>query len=159
PGIVVTDAERSRGKWRIAGLRDPLAIDTRELLLRAQVEPALVEEHWEPYAALSPAIVLRRLRASLPPLPSIRTAIAGGAIHVHGGAPQDWIDKARTLARALPAGAPAVEFSDVTDVADPEYLKLREDIQSLRVYFDSGQPNPTAGQEGALDQLAANMKA
>lgn len=158
PGIVVTEAERSDGVWHVSGLRDPLALEPRELRKRAHVDVD-VEEHWEPYAALSPAIVLKRLQASLPPLPSIRMVLANNAIHVHGGAPQDWIDKARTLAHALPAGAPPVDLSDVTDVADPEYLKLREDIQSLRIYFDSGQPNPTAGQDGALDQLAANMKA
>ncbi len=158
PGIVVTDADRADGVWHVAGLRDPLAADTRELRRRARVDPDLVEEHWEPYAALSPAIVLKRLKASLPPLPSIRMALEGNAIRIRGGAPPDWIDKARTLARTRPAGAPPVDLSDVTDVEDPEYLKLRADIQSLRVYFDSGQPNPTTGQESALDQLAANMK-
>ena len=159
PGIVVTTAERVHGQWRIAGLRDPLATATQELLQRAQLDPALVVERWEPYVALSPNIVLKRLRASLPALPSVRLALEHNVIHVHGGAPPDWIEKARLLARALPAGAPPVDLSDVTDVEDPEYLKLREDIQSQRIYFSSGAPNPTTGQEPALDQLAANTKA
>jgi len=119
----------------------------------------MIDERWEPYVALSPGIVLKRLKASLPPLPSVRLSLEGGAIHVHGGAPPDWIEKARSLARALPAGAPAVNLSDVTDVEDPEYLKLRDEIQSLRIYFGPGAPDPSSGQEAALDQLAANFKA
>src|SRR5262249_46384042 len=66
PGIVVTGANWSRGKWHITGLRDPLSTDPRDVLLRTQADAALLDEHWEPYAALNPAIVLKRLRASLP---------------------------------------------------------------------------------------------
>jgi OOP family OmpA-OmpF porin len=159
PGIVVTGAERTRGQWHISGLRDPLATDPRALLQRTQIEPSLIAERWEPYVALSPGIVLKRLKASLPALPSVKLALQGDAIRVQGSAPPDWIEKARLLARTLPAGAPAVDLSEVTDVEDPEYLKLREKIQTLHIYFSSGAPNPTAGQEGALDQLAANTKA
>jgi len=62
-------------------------------------------------------------------------------------------------APALPAGAPPVDLSAITDVEDPEYLRLRGTIQSLRIYFSSGDPNPTAGQEAALDALAADTRA
>jgi len=159
PGIVVTSAERLGGQWRISGLRDPLAADPRELLRHTPIDPELVIDRWEPYAALSPGIVLKRIKASLPPLPSVKFALQGNAIHVRGGAPPDWIDKARAFVRALPAGAPAVNLANITDVEDPDYLKLREDIQALRIHFNSGAPDPSAGQEGALDQVAANMKA
>ena len=39
PGIVVTGVERSGGQWHISGLRDPLAVNTAELLRHAHVEP------------------------------------------------------------------------------------------------------------------------
>jgi OOP family OmpA-OmpF porin len=159
PGIVVTGVERTRGQWHISGLRDPLAADPHALLLHTQLDPDLIVERWEPYAALSPSIVLKRFKASLPVLPSVRMGLESGAIHVRGGAPPDWIDKARTLARAMPAGAPAVDLSDVTDVEDPEYLELRDGIQSQRIYFSSGAPNPNVGQEVALDKIATDTRA
>ncbi|HSE12572.1 MAG TPA: hypothetical protein VLB69_08055, partial [Rudaea sp.] len=71
PGIVVTGVERSNGTWHVSGLRDPLAVNTADLRLRANVDPGDVVERWEPYVALNPTIVLRRMRASLPPLPSV----------------------------------------------------------------------------------------
>jgi outer membrane protein OmpA-like peptidoglycan-associated protein len=157
PGIVVTQVERSNGIWHISGMRDPLAIDPREVMQRADLDPGMVEEHWEPYAALSPKIVLRRLKASLPPLPTVRMALDGDIIRVSGGVPVNWLDKARALVKALPVGAPLVDLSALTDVEDPDYLELREEIQSVRIYFDSGAPNPTRDQEKVLDQVAANM--
>ncbi|MES1265210.1 MAG: OmpA family protein [Variovorax sp.] len=77
---------------------------------------------------------------------------------MRGGVPPDWIDKARALARALPAGAPTVDLSGLTDVEDPEYVRLRESIQNVRVYFDSGAPDPSVGQETALDQIASDTR-
>jgi OOP family OmpA-OmpF porin len=158
PGIVVTSVERSGGTWHVSGLRDPLATDTRELMWRAGLDPALVTERWEPYVALSPRIVLRRIRASLPPLPGVKLSLDGNTIRAEGGVPQDWIDKARTLARTQPAGSPRIDLSGLTDVEDPEYLRLRTAIQQVRIYFDSGAPNPAAGQEGKLDKIAADTQ-
>jgi OOP family OmpA-OmpF porin len=159
PGIVVTGVEHEGGLWRISGLRDPLAVDTRSLMGRANLDSDSISEHWEPYVALSPGIVLRRLKASLPPLPSVRLKLDGDIVRFEGGAPPDWIEKARALARGLPAGAPRVDLSGVTDVEDPEYLRLRDAIQSALVYFDSGAPNPAVGQERTLDEVAENTRA
>ena len=159
PGIVVTGVERSSGTWHISGLRDPLAVNTADLQRRANVDPSDLVERWEPYVALNPTIVLKRLRASLPPLPSVTMSLDGNTIKAQGGAPPDWIDKARALTKALPIGAPKVDLSGLTDVEDPEYVQLRGAIEGIRVYFDSGAPNPAAGQDGKLDQVAKDSLA
>jgi hypothetical protein len=104
-------------------------------------------------------IVLKRLRASLPPLPSVTMSLDGDTIKAQGGAPPDWIDKARALTKALPAGAPKVDLSGLTDVEDPDYVQLRGAIEGVKVYFDSGAPNPAAGQDGKLDQVAKDSLA
>jgi OOP family OmpA-OmpF porin len=158
PGIVVTGVERSRGGWQISGLRDPLAVNTADLMRRAHVDSTVVER-WEPYVALNPTIVLKRLRASLPALPAVTMSLDGNTIKAQGGAPPDWIDKARALVKALPVGAPRVDLSGLTDVEDPEYVRLRGAIEGIRVYFDSGAPNPAAGQDIKLDQVAADSLA
>lgn len=158
PGIVVTGVERSRAGWQISGLRDPLAVNTTDLMRRANVD-SIVVERWEPYVALNPTIVLKRLRASLPALPSVTMSLDGSTIKAQGGAPPDWIEKARALVKALPAGAPHVDLGGLTDVEDPEYVRLRGAIEGVRVYFDSGAPNPAAGQDIKLDQVAADSLA
>ena len=104
-------------------------------------------------------IVLKRLRASLPPLPAVTMSLDGNTIKAQGGAPPDWIDKARALTKALPVGAPKVDLSGLTDVEDPEYVRLRAQIEGVKVYFDSGAPNPASGQNEKLDQVAADSQA
>ena len=39
PGIVVTEAARRDGVFTVAGLRDPLAIDPRQLLTEVGIDP------------------------------------------------------------------------------------------------------------------------
>jgi OOP family OmpA-OmpF porin len=158
PGIVVTAAERRDGKWWVSGLRDPLATQPETLLAQAQLDPARIVGRWEPYQALHPAIMLKRLQASLnPPATVILTQDASG-IRATGSAPQRWMEKARAFALTLPAGAPTVDLSALQDVQDPDYIRLRDAIQAQLIHFDFSVPRPAADQEGKLDAVAADMR-
>jgi len=159
PGIVVTMAERREGSWYIEGLRDPLAADPEALRQAVDLGPAVIHEAWEPYAALSPGIVLKRIQASLPPLASVQMRLDGSVIRVEGGVPRNWADKAQALVASLPAGAPTIDLSGLTDVADAEYVRLRDAIQSAVIYFETNAPDPAPGQEAVLDGIAASMHA
>jgi OOP family OmpA-OmpF porin len=159
PGIVLTAAERRKGVWHIEGLRDPLAADPLELRQTADLGEIVIIEAWEPYAALSPGILLKRLQASLPPLASVEMRLDDGVIRVEGGVPLNWVEKAQALVASLPAGAPTVDLSGLTDVVDAEYVSLRESIEEAVVYFELNAPDPAPGQEEVLDKLAADMQA
>jgi OOP family OmpA-OmpF porin len=80
-------------------------------------------------------------------------------IRLGGGVPLIWREKAQALVNSLPAGAPEVDLSGLTDVVDAEYVGLRDAIESAVIYFDSNAPNPTPGQDDVLDGIAANMQA
>ena len=99
PGIVITRSEARDGKFVVSGLRDPLAVDPLVLLGEAGIEPARVEAHFEPYQALDPQFVLKRLQASLDPPPSVTLAVEGDHIVAQGSAPSPG-----SRAPALPAG-------------------------------------------------------
>ena len=158
PGIVITEASGRDGDFRIAGLRDPLAVDPQEVLREAGIDPARVVSHWAPYQALDPEFVLKRLQASLEPPPGVTLAVDGDRIVAQGSAPSRWLDRARVAARMLPAGAPRFELSGVRNVSDGELGKLREAIQSHQIHFDNNVPLPAPGQDAILDQLAAELK-
>jgi outer membrane protein OmpA-like peptidoglycan-associated protein len=158
PGIVITEASGRDGDFRIAGLRDPLAVDPQEALREAGIDPARVVSHWAPYQALDPEFVLKRLQASLEPPPGVTLAVDGDRIVAQGLAPSRWLDRARVAARMLPAGAPRFDLSGVQNVSDGELGKLREAIQSHQIHFDNNVPLPAPGQDAILDQLAAELK-
>jgi outer membrane protein OmpA-like peptidoglycan-associated protein len=158
PGIVITQAEPRDGKFLLAGLRDPLAADPQALLREAEIDPARVIAHFEPYQGLDPQFVLKRLQASLSPPPGLTLAVDGNRIVAEGSASSPWIERARVAGRMLPAGAPAFDISAVRNINDGEVGKLREAIQSHNIRFDNNVALPAAGQDAILDQVAGELK-
>jgi outer membrane protein OmpA-like peptidoglycan-associated protein len=154
PGIVVASTEFRNGKWQISGLRDPLAADPAVVLSQSGLDSKRVAGHWESYQALNPAIVLRRLAASLNPPPSVSLSLNGDTVEVTGSVPQYWVERARTLVAALPAGSPKVDFSTLRDVQDPEFIRLRDAIQGHIIAFDSNADRPARGEDANLDAVA-----
>ncbi|MDM0026726.1 OmpA family protein [Variovorax saccharolyticus] len=158
PGIVVTAAERRDGKWWVSGLRDPLAAQPEALLAQTRLDPARIVGRWEPYQALHPAIMLKRLQASLNPPATVSLAQDANGIRATGSAPQRWMERARAFVLTLPAGAPAVDLSALQDVQDPDYIRLRDAIQAQLIHFDFSMPRPAADQDGKLDAVAGYMR-
>src|SRR6266851_1803073 len=158
PGIVVTEAGRRDGKFVVAGLRDPLAPDPAALLRESGVDPARVVSRWQPYQALDPAFVLRRLEASLAPPPGVKLSIVGDRIVAVGAATPLWLSRARTAARQLPAGGPQLDLSLVLNLTEGAFAKLRQAIQGHDIRFNTNEPLPAPGQDGVLDQLASDIK-
>jgi outer membrane protein OmpA-like peptidoglycan-associated protein len=154
PGIVVAGAEYRNGKWQVSGLRDPLAADPAALLSQSGLDAKHVAGHWESYQALNPAIVLRRLAASLNPPPTVSLSLNGDTVEVTGSVPAYWVERAKSLVAALPAGSPKVDFSALHDVQDPEFLRLRDAIQGHVIAFDSNADRPASGQDATLDAVA-----
>jgi hypothetical protein len=65
PGLVVTLAVKEAGVYRVAGLRDALAVDPQTLLQDAQLDPQEFQFAWEPYLSMRPEFVRRRVQASI----------------------------------------------------------------------------------------------
>ncbi len=115
PGIVVTETDSRDGKFVVSGLRDPLAVDPLALLGEAGIDPARVVAHFDPYQALDPQLVLKRLEATLDPPSSVTMAIAANRIVARGSAPHRWLDRAHAVAQMLPAGAPSFDLAGVNN--------------------------------------------
>ena len=158
PGIVVANAELRNGRWQISGLRDPLAADPAVLLSQSRLDSKRVAFHWESYQALNPAIVLRRLAASLNPPPSVSLSLKGDTVEATGSVPQYWVERARTLVAALPAGSPKVDLSALRDIQDPEFIRLRNAIQGHIIAFDSNADRPARGEDATLDAVADEFR-
>jgi len=158
PGIVVTSVERHDGKWIVDGLRDPLAANPADLLSQARLDPASVVGRWEPYQALHPSIVLKRLQATLNPPATVVLSQDANGIHVGGSAPQHWTDKVRAFMQGLPAGAQTLDLGALKDVQDPDYIRLRDAIQAHLIRFEPNAPRPGKEQESELDTVAQELR-
>jgi outer membrane protein OmpA-like peptidoglycan-associated protein len=158
PGLVVTDAAERDGKFVVGGLRDPFAPDPAALLRESGVDPARVVSRWQPYQALDPAFVLKRLEASLAPSPGVKLSIAGDRIVAVGAATPLWLSRARAAARLLPAGGPQLDLTLVLNLSEGAFAKLREAIQAHEIRFNTNESLPAPGQDAELDQLASEIK-
>jgi len=158
PGFVVTDAAERDGKFVVGGLRDPFAPDPAALLRESGVDPARVVSRWQPYQALDPAFVLKRLEASLAPSPGVKLSIAGDRIVAVGAATPLWLSRARAAARLLPAGGPQLDLTLVLNLSEGAFAKLRDAIQAHEIRFNTNESLPAPGQDAELDQLASEIK-
>ena len=158
PGVVVTGAERRSGKWHVSGLRDPLAADPAEVLAAVESGSQACRRPLGVLSGADPAIVLRRLSASLNPPPGVSLSLDGDTIRATGSAPQHWVEQAKALIAAMPAGSPKVDLTALTDIQDPTFVRLRDAIQAHVINFDSNAPRPAPGQDPVLDALAAEFR-
>lgn len=158
PGIVVTDIGKHGGKWRVSGLRDPVAADPLQLLRDSSIDPSRVVEHWQSYESLEPDVVLTRMVRSLKPPPGINLSIAGGRIVALGSASIGWLQRARGYIRSLPDGAPLVDLSQVKDVSSGTLGELRAAIQSKAIRFGYNESLPAPSEDALLDELAAELR-
>jgi OOP family OmpA-OmpF porin len=154
PGIVVTQAERG-GRWRFAGLRDPLAPDPSGVLTRAGVDTARVDQRWEPYLSLRPDLVLARARRAFAPPASVTLSLGGDTLHLRGSAPLPWVIAARRA--PLPPGVAALDLGGVTPAIPPDLAALVRDIEGRRVLFQSGSAALGGGARAVVEQVAASL--
>jgi outer membrane protein OmpA-like peptidoglycan-associated protein len=158
PGIIVAQQTAKGGHFYISGLRDPQAADPQALLSGTQVDPARVHAHWQFYQSLEPKFVLKRLMASLSPPESVRLMIVEDRIVAEGEAPAAWINRARVASQQLAADGLSLEISELRESTPQELTHMREAIQAVDIFFDSGKAVPGTEQLPVLDKLANQLK-
>lgn len=154
PGLVVISDGRRDGKRFVNGMRDPLARDPQEILIRSRLSPASVIGRWEPYQALTPEFVLERARDILQPPSGVTLALEGTVLSATGRAPVAWIAEARRLA-PLMAG---VSRFDTVRLMDSEIQSLTDAIESVMLFFEKGAARLVPGQDAQLASLGTRLQ-
>ncbi|MEO8634132.1 MAG: hypothetical protein ABI587_02535 [Gemmatimonadales bacterium] len=138
PGVVVTYVGRSKGHYRIDGLRDPLARDPTQLFAAAGIDTTLISARWAPYVALQPEFILRRATRALATPVGVTLTIAGDTLVARGAAPAGWFRQAAALAPALSGvGAWRAEPADPREL--PQLAPLVGPLEERRVLFATGE--------------------
>ena len=132
PGVVITETGKRDGKWLVAGLHDPLAVDPELVLRDSAIDTARVITDWQPYQSLKPQFVLKRAQEALAPPATVTLAIEGGRIMAAGSASSAWIQRARASSRLLPAGVSQVDLSQVRDLDEDDERLWADYVARLR---------------------------
>ena len=155
PGIVITETGARNGKYFVAGLRDPMAVDPDRLLREtSRLSPSKVEGRWEAYQALRPDFILARARAILAVPDSVTLSFSDGVLNATGSASRQWISEARRLALAVPG----VTRFHGDGVIDEEILQLKAQMENEVPRFIVGTAQFAAGQGVGRDRLIADAR-
>ena len=150
PGIAVTGMGEDDGKFRIRGLRDPLAIDPRALAASAGLDTHQAKFEWQAYYSLDDAMVLRRARQILSPPETAILAVERGTLRVAGESPAEWAEQLRVSAPMIPG----VIALDDRNLNNPNaLLRSRAAVESAIIMFDGGSYELKADQAPRLAQL------
>jgi outer membrane protein OmpA-like peptidoglycan-associated protein len=156
PGIMLTRAERDGGRWRFAGLRDPLARDPTAVLAGVGVDSSTVEQRWEPYLSLHPELVLARARRTLTPPASVALMLERDTLRLRGSAPLPWVISANSA--PLSAGLLALDPSGVTPEIPAELAQLVRDIEGQRVLFGVGSAELSGQARRVIGRVATSLQ-
>jgi OOP family OmpA-OmpF porin len=137
PGIAVIRSERRDGKWHVAGMRDPLAVNPAVILASRGVDTNDVVANWRPYVSTEPALVIARARRILAPPGGVTLSLQNDTLTAAGRAPAFWIVRAEALAPALP-GVGAVDLSHVSPGLPANMESIAADIEHVHALFAAG---------------------
>lgn len=157
PGIVVTGSGNEAGRFRVRGLRDPLAADPGPFVRASGLDPERVELRFDPFQALAPAFVEARARRILEPPEGVTLRLEDGRLHVAGAATAAWAARLEGLAPALPG----IEGLDRSALRVPELDALRGllgRVEETVLYAQLGSRSLRPDQAGAVDRLAERLR-
>jgi outer membrane protein OmpA-like peptidoglycan-associated protein len=149
PGIVVTSFGKEDGRYRIQGLRDPLAVDPRTLLGQSKLDPKHAEFKWKVFYALDDPLVLKRAEEILQPPQGVTLSFADGTLRASGESPHGWAKMMRARAPLI-AGVKALDESGLDDADSLERQKAT--VESATVYFATGSAEIATDQKARLEQ-------
>lgn len=109
PGIVVVDESRGFGRYRVEGLRDPMAKDPRSLLELSPFEPETVDIQFTPYQSLDSGFVLKRARALLDLPDTVQLELEGTMLIVIGRVSSQLLKDVRRLGPMI-AGVDSIRY-------------------------------------------------
>jgi outer membrane protein OmpA-like peptidoglycan-associated protein len=157
PGLMLVEAASAGGRYRLVGMRDPLAADPATIAREAGIDPAAIDARWEPYASADSRFVTARARTVLAPPPTVQVATRKGVLELSGTAPRSWI------ATALPRAAlmPAVTSVDAGRLAVAEAVaatSLARELDARAVFFKPASAELEPTEQAALAALAPRLR-
>jgi OOP family OmpA-OmpF porin len=138
----------------LAGLRDPLAADPKELTRRHRIDPRPINAHWKEYISLEPPLIEARARQILKAPAGMEFTFHEGVVSARGAVEHTWIVRARKLGQAI-IGATKLDLSHIADI---DIAAQQQAIESETVPFDVGVSSPRADSMAQLQRLASAVK-
>ncbi|MBN1292252.1 MAG: OmpA family protein [Candidatus Latescibacteria bacterium] len=156
PGIVVTSAEKHRGKFYVNGIRDPLSAEPATFIQKSLLDSDKIIQSWDYYQALDPELLIARAEKILKPPSTVSLKLENDTLFASGEASHQWITEARLLARNL-VSVTRYDDSSLIDTDMEKFNAIRKSIENQIFLFPIGDSRLLPGQEHEFEQFIAEM--
>ena len=160
PGIVVTKTGKRNGKSFIAGMRDPLAIQTDRLMEEANLNPKKIIHQWKPFISLEPKIIVKRAEKLLQNPKTVTLNLdENSVLKATGSAPREWILSARKQKPSLSIlGISEYQDKDLKDLDIDQLNAYKKQIEEVIVLFDRGTTQFLPGEAEKVTKLLTTLQ-
>ncbi len=151
-GLILLSAQKKEGKYRVTGLRDPLAKDPLGLLQKDTIDPLSIESRWQAFYSLDPYFIFQRAKLILKPPGTIQLELSGNTIIAQGQASHTWIENFRRIAPTIP-GINGVKDEKIQNIDMAQLDIALKELTAIRIYFKKNSTVLVENQEHILDIL------
>jgi outer membrane protein OmpA-like peptidoglycan-associated protein len=157
PGIIVTSAWREETLYYVEGLQDPLARQADTIINDTGLKPGQVRSKFRSYHSMEPEFVMARVQQSLGDVPTVRWTQHGSRLTATGSAPHAWCVAAKRYAEQ--SREVQIDVGDVADIDRTALLTMKRALEQRAILHADGTSQLADGQEGLLDEIAAEIVA
>ncbi|AFY56597.1 outer membrane protein/peptidoglycan-associated (lipo)protein [Rivularia sp. PCC 7116] len=160
PGIIVTKAEERNGKYLIAGMRDPLAVEPNTLIKASKLNPKAVVHQWKPFISLERKIAIKRASKLLEKPKTVDLTLnENGVLQATGSATSQWIKSARNKKPSLSIIG-IVEYQDenLKNLDIDQLNAYKKEIEETIVLFEQGTTQLIPGEAEKLYKLSSKLQ-
>jgi len=155
-GIVVTSAEKQRGRYYITGMRDPLSADPGVLIQESNINPEKVISRWDYYHSVNDKFLIARVTKALKPPPTVSLRLEDGTLIADGEAFHRWIADSRMLVRSFTT-IHRYDESGLVDLDKGKFDRLKKSIEKYIFLFPVGKATLSSGQEAQMENYIADI--
>ncbi|MEA5598046.1 OmpA family protein [Rivularia sp. UHCC 0363] len=159
PGIVVIKTDQRNGKYFIAGMRDPLAVEPQQLMKQANLNTKTVVYQWKPFVSLEPQITIKRAAQLLQKPETVTFKLEqNGVLNATGSASRKWILSARERTASLSFLGITKYQDDITDLDFDQLNAYKKEIEQVIVLFENDTTEFLPGESEKVVKLVPKLR-
>ncbi|MDY6900756.1 MAG: OmpA family protein [Cyanobacteriota bacterium] len=160
PGIILTKTGKRNGKYFIAGMRDPLAIQPKSLIEQQSLNPNQINFKWQTFLSLEQQFVIKRAIKLLQKPNTVTLKLdENGVLQATGSATREWILSARDKKPSLSIlGITEYQDNNLKDLDIDQLNAYKKEIEKILVLFEQGRTQYLPGEKEKLSKLSSKLQ-
>lgn len=157
PGLVITESKINGNEYYLQGLKDPLAINVREVFYdKFSVNKELITS-FQPFYSVDPDFVLRRYQREFnPPKSLMATFGEDRVLRIQGRSTQDFYNQIKKNYSTL-FGVRDLDISKVSIMEAAQFEAMLQEVMKTQIIFEINETALESPQKEVLNKLSKQL--